>query len=214
MNYHEFEFNYDTKSSLKCLVYTPYNYDLKEKLPLIISLHGSGERGKDLNLLKRYGIHKVLKDNNRFPFIVVSPQCPENEIWEMQFKILDSLIEFIQEKYKVDNHKLYLTGYSLGGYGTWNYGILNPDLFAAIIPISGGVMALQKSIALRNIPIWTAHGNLDTAVDISETMRVVNYLKDYNNKIEFKVYENAGHEICTKAYEEEDLYKWMLRQSK
>jgi predicted peptidase len=164
MGYESFELQKDIKSTLNCLVFLPRTYDASKKLPLILSLHGSGERGTNINDVKKWGIHKILRENDNFPFVVVSPQCPKDEIWEMQFNILKSLLDDIESQYNIDSERIYLTGYSLGGYGTWNFAILNPERFAAIVPISGGAISPKRALNLKNIPIWAAHGDNDTVV--------------------------------------------------
>lgn len=214
MCYENFKFEKDVKSILNYLVYLPHNYETREKWPLIISLHGSGERGDIIDDVKKWGIHKILKENDNFPFVVVSPQLPKGEIWEMKFNALSDLQVEIEKKYNIDDHRIYLTGYSLGGYGTWNYAILNPEKFAAIVPISGGAISPKRALSLKDVPIWVAHGDIDTQVEFEESKRIVDCLSKYNSNIIFKVYQGAGHEVCTSAYEEPELYKWLLKQKR
>lgn len=214
MNYSSFNLKKETKASLNYLVYTPKSYNNNSKLPLIVSLHGVGERGDNIEKVKKYGIHKILRENDDFPFVVVSPQCPEDEIWEMQFNLLKDLLEEIKNNYNIDDERMYLTGFSMGGYGTWNFAILNPQIFAAIVPISGGAISPHKALNLKNIPIWVAHGDKDTAVDIEESRRIVDYIKPHNPNVVFKVYEGAGHEVCTTAYEDPEMFEWLLKQKK
>lgn len=214
MSYESFKLQKDIKSTLNYLVYLPQSYSKSKKWPLILSLHGSGERGNNIDDVKRWGIHKILKENNNFPFVVVSPQCPAGEIWEMQFNTLKDLLNEIENNYSIDHERIYLTGYSMGGYGTWNFSILNPERFAAIVPVSGGAMSPKKALRLKNLPIWVAHGDSDTAVEFEESKRIVDCLKEYNSNIIFKVYKGAGHEVCTAAYEEPELFQWLLKQKR
>ncbi|WP_061994581.1 dienelactone hydrolase family protein [Clostridium sp. ATCC 25772] len=214
MSYESFKLQRDIKSTLSYLVYLPQSYNTNVKMPLILSLHGSGECGKNIEDVKKWGIHKILRLNDNFPFIVVSPQCPNGEIWEMQFNALKDLLDKIENDYNIDAERIYLTGYSLGGYGTWNFAILNPERFTAIVPISGGAISPKKALCLKNLPIWVAHGDNDTAVNFEESKRIVDCLKKYNSNIIFKVYEGRGHEVCTTAYEEPELFQWLLKQKK
>ncbi|NEU05482.1 dienelactone hydrolase family protein [Clostridium senegalense] len=214
MSYESFKLQRDIKSTLSYLVYLPQSYNTNVKMPLILSLHGSGECGKNIEGVKKWGIHKILRLNDNFPFIVVSPQCPNGEIWEMQFNALKDLLDKIENDYNIDAERIYLTGYSLGGYGTWNFAILNPERFTAIVPISGGAISPKKALCLKNLPIWVAHGDNDTAVNFEESKRIVDCLKKYNSNIIFKVYEGRGHEVCTTAYEEPELFQWLLKQKK
>lgn len=173
MGFESFKFESDKKLILNYLVYLPKIYNASEKWPLILSLHGSGERGADITAVKRWGIHKVLKENDKLPFVVVSPQLPEGEMWEMKINLLSDLLDKIESNYNIDSDRLYLTGYSLGGYGTWNFAILKPERFAAIVPISGGAISPQRAQRLDKLPIWVAHGDSDTIVPIEESKRIV-----------------------------------------
>lgn len=194
------------------LLHLPKDYSNKKKWPLIISLHGAGERGSDTALLKRFGIQKRLSSDDTLPFIVVCPQCPENSIWEMQFDLLTELIEHIQKEFAIDDKRLFLTGYSMGGYGTWNYAMLNPSKFAAIVPVSGGAMIAKSAKFLKDVRIWIFHGAMDKSVPIEESQKLVDILKANNANIKFTIYPDAGHEVCTTAYENDELYEWLLDQ--
>jgi predicted peptidase len=209
-----FKFESDEKLSLNYLVYLPKSYNSSGKWPLILSLHGSGERGTDIINVKKWGIHKVLRENDNLPFVVVSPQLPEGEIWEMKFNLLSDLLDKIESNYNIDSDRIYLTGYSLGGYGAWDFAILKPERFAAIAPISGGAISPQRAQRLNKLPIWVAHGDSDNIVPIEESKRIVDSLKTHNTNIIFRVYKGAGHEVCTTAYEEPELFEWLLRQRK
>ncbi|MDF2885137.1 MAG: prolyl oligopeptidase family serine peptidase [Clostridiaceae bacterium] len=214
MSYESFKLQKDIKSTLNYLVYLPQSYSTSEKWPLILSLHGSGERGNNIDDVKKWGIHKILKENDNFPFVVVSPQCPAGEIWEMQFNILKDLLNEMENNYNIDDERIYLTGYSMGAYGTWNFAILYPERFTAIVPISGGAISPKKALCLKNLPIWVAHGDNDTAVQFEESKRIVDCLKAHNSNIIFRVYKGAGHEVCTTAYEEPELFQWLLKQKR
>lgn len=214
MGYESFKLQKDIRSTLNYLVYLPQSYSTNNKLPLILSLHGSGERGNNIDDVKKWGIHKILRENDNFPFVVVSPQCPVGEIWEMQFNALKDLLDKIENDYNIDDERIYLTGYSLGGYGTWNFAILNPEIFTAIVPISGGAISPQRALRLKNIPIWVAHGDSDTVVQFEESKRIVDCLKEHNPNIIFKVYKGGGHEVCTTAYEEPELFQWLVKQKR
>lgn len=209
-----YNFERAIKLTLNYIVYIPENYTTNSKWPLLLSLHGSGERGNNIDDVKKWGIHKILREDNNFPFIVVSPQCPSGEIWEMQFNMLKELLDEIEDNYSIDKEREYLTGYSLGAYGTWNFAILNPERFAAIVPVSGGAISPKKAMSLKQLPIWVAHGDNDTVVEFEESKRIVDCLEKYNPNTIFKVYKGAGHEVCTLAYEEPELYQWLLRQKR
>ncbi|WP_017415383.1 dienelactone hydrolase family protein [Clostridium tunisiense] len=209
-----YKFEKTIKLTLNYIVYLPENYTTNSKWPLILSLHGSGERGNNIDDVKKWGINKILREDNNFPFIVVCPQCPSGEVWEMQFNMLKELLDEIENNYSIHKEREYLTGYSLGAYGTWNFAILNQERFAAIVPISGGAISPKKAMSLNQLPIWVAHGDNDTVVEFEESKRIVDCLRIYNPNIIFKIYKGAGHEVCTLAYEEPELYQWLLKQKR
>src|SRR5260221_4091008 len=125
---------------LNYLLFLPPDYgaDPQQKWPLILFLHGAGERGSDPELLKLYGRPKVVEGWPDCPFIVASPQCPIDSIWLYQLDALNVLVDDLLSKYAIDPTRIYLTGLSLGGYGTWHLATLHPERFAAIAPVCGG----------------------------------------------------------------------------
>ncbi|WP_448635594.1 carboxylesterase family protein [Pedobacter panaciterrae] len=127
-------------NELKYLLYLPENYnkDDQQKFPVVLFLHGSGERGDDVSKVAVNGLPKLIADGKKFPFIVVSPQVPEGERWESTD--LMRLMKDIKKKYRIDEDRLYLTGLSMGGYGSWDMAMKYPQMFAAVVPICGGGM--------------------------------------------------------------------------
>lgn len=194
------------------LIYFPIGYNKsKKKWPLMIFLHGSGERGNNLDLVKTHGPPKLVKNGKEFPFILVSPQTPQNLWWNADF--LNALLEVITSKYKVDMNRIYLTGLSMGGYGTWDLAEKYPHWFAAIAPICGaGNPFLACNI--KDIPTWVFHGAKDKVVPIEKSKEMVNAIKKCGGNPKFTIYPEAGHNSWTKTYNNPDLYKWFLSQSK
>ena len=195
------------------LVYLPSDYeaDTAKKWPLMLFLHGAGERGDDLQKVKVHGPPKLIEQGKKFPFIVISPQAPVNEGWEPQ--VIIRLLKGIQTKYRVDKERIYLTGLSMGGFGTWAIAKKFPSVFAAIVPICGGgdTAELWK---LRNTPVWCFHGAKDDVVKPEQSYRMVNALKKYNNNIKLTVYPDANHDSWTPTYNNDSLYTWLLQQKK
>jgi predicted esterase len=194
----------------KYVVYTPpgYNHDKTSKWPLIVFLHGSGERGDDLNLLKAQGLPKLLLTKN-LPFIILSPQCLPTESWnpwEVNF-----LIDQIRRKYRVDDDRIYLTGLSLGGFGTWETAWQFPDRFAAIAPICGSFPA-DRVGKLRDLPIWVFHGAKDPTVPISGDEKCVAALQKIGGHVRFTFYPDGEHDVWTRTYADPRLYSWLLEQ--
>jgi len=197
------------------LLYLPKGYEpnTKEKYPLILFLHGMGERGDDLNLIKKHGIPKIVEQKDDFPFIALSPQCPGNSFWTVELEALNALLDDVVTKYAVDVDRIYLTGLSMGGYGAWALAMEYPKRFAAIVPICGGGDTKNVS-AIKDIPVWVFHGAKDSVVKLEESEKMVNALKECGGNIQFTVYPEADHDSWTVTYDNPELYKWLLKQSR
>src|SRR5690348_14723690 len=147
-------------ANLKYLLYLPQDYAKQDNWPLMIFLHGYGERGNDLELVKKHGLPKNIQAGENFPFIIASPQCPDTTAWPEQVDELKGLIDSLIAEYKVDTSRVYLTGLSMGGYGTWFLASRYPEKFAAIAPICGGG-GWWMIDNLKKIPTWVFHGDAD-----------------------------------------------------
>lgn len=208
------QMSYETE--LDYLLYLPPDYDKDAPTPLILFLHGAGERGDDLTLVASQGLPKYLETHD-IPAMVVSPQCPPDEMWNSYHSELIQLIDQISKAYTVDSRRVYLTGLSMGGYGTWDLARLNPERFAAIAPICGGIhhlIDLDRAVTLlQSMPIWTFHGALDEIVPISETQRIVDALEAVGADVQFTVYPDLNHDSWTRTYNNPDLYTWLFSHS-
>jgi len=193
------------------LLYLPENKPSSNLYPLLLFLHGSDERGNDLNLLKRNGPPSFLDNKPNFPFIVVSPQCPENGNWDTQNLL--TLLDHIEDTLPIDKNKIYVTGLSMGGFGTWNLAQAAPERFAVIAPICGGGN-LERLCIMRDVPVWAFHGAKDTAVPYEESERLVQQLKEFGADVKFTLYPDAAHDSWTKTYQNQELYSWLLSKSK
>ncbi len=200
------------------LLFLPKDYKANgsQRWPLILFLHGAGERGTNVSRVAAHGPPKIVKNKPDWPFIVVSPQCPSRETWsnDMLLALLDEVIG----KLAVDEKRIYLTGLSMGGYGTWSLGLANPDRFAAIAPICGGGDSLavllsdpRKVQALKKLPVWAFHGAKDETVKLVESERMVDSLKKLGNDAKLTVYPGAGHDSWTETYGNQELYDWFLQ---
>jgi predicted peptidase len=204
---------------LQYLLFLPQTYkeDQAKKWPLMLFLHGAGERGSDIAKVTVHGPPKLVKERSDFPFLLVSPQCPAGQTWSDE-ALLGLLDEVIQE-YRVDKSRVYLTGLSMGGYGTWSLGLRNPDRFAAIAPICGGGDFLPillpppgKESFLKRLPVWVFHGGKDDVVPLTESERMVTALKKIGNEtVKLTVYPEAGHDSWTETYNNQELYDWFLQ---
>jgi hypothetical protein len=204
-----------TRKKIPYLLYLPKSYytNQRQKLSLVVFLHGRGERGNDLNLLKRQALPKMIsEDNTEFPFILLIPQLPESEE-EWYTKDLITLIEEIESEYPIEENSIHLTGISLGGNGTWKLATEFPDKFAAIVPISGWGDT-SKICQLRDANIWAFHGLKDTLIPPERTTEIVDRLELCNSKVKLTLYPNAKHDAWTETYKNEEFMKWFLNQKK
>lgn len=197
---------------LKYLLYLPKNYELLGKIPLVMFLHGAGERGDNIDKVKLWGPPHLVEEGREFPFILVSPQCPSEMWWDSKMDDLYELLKDIKGRYPVDSERIYLTGLSMGGYGTWEMAISYPDEFAAAIPLCGGVLRKRFLWKIKDLPIWAFHGVKDQTVLVSETTDAVDSLKKLGSDIKLTLYPEGEHNIQTETYNNPELYKWMLAQ--
>ncbi|MCK5922620.1 MAG: prolyl oligopeptidase family serine peptidase [Methylococcales bacterium] len=187
-----------------------YTKDSTKKWPLVVFLHGAGERGDNIEQVKMHGPPMLVEKGKKFPFILISPQCPKDSWWS--YEPVMALIEDIENRYQVDSKRIILTGLSMGGYGTWEFSTRYPEKFAAIAPLCGGGIPYLTS-RIKNTPVWVFHGAKDGGVLISESQNMVDGLKnDGNTKFKFTIYPEAGHNCWTETYNNEELYKWMMEQ--
>ncbi len=204
------------------LLFLPKDYNAKstQRWPLMLFLHGAGERGNDLKKVAVHGPPKLVKSKPEFPFILVSPQCPEGETWSDE--VLLGLLDEVIKKHKVDTNRVYLTGLSMGGYGTWSLGIKHPERFAAIAPICGGgetinvlLSSRKRSAALKSLGVWAFHGAKDPVVKLEESERMVAALKKAGVKeVELTVYPEAQHDSWSDTYANPKLYEWFLQHER
>ncbi|MFT7583890.1 MAG: putative peptidase [Cellvibrionaceae bacterium] len=205
---------------LDYLLHLPPDIQAEEKRPFILFLHGAGERGDDLDLVRLHGIPKVIDNDPNFPFIAVSPQCPALTTWSVLVDALKGLVDEIVANYPVDTDRIYLTGLSMGGYGSWNLAATFPDLFAAVAPVCGGGSWFfgfpDRVVALKETPIWAFHGAQDNVVPLSETSVLVDTLHQARGTapIRFTIYPDLNHDSWTITYDNPELYSWFLKQKK
>ena len=200
--------------SCNYLLFLPEDYETKrQRWPLMLFLHGAGERGSDLNKVKVHGPPKIVENRKDFPFLVVSPQCPEGDWWTEKVEVLINLVDDIAARYKVDKKRIYLTGLSMGGYGTWSLASAYPERFAAIAPICGSGSRIM-SLRLKDIPIWVFHGGKDPVVPLEESEEMVNAIRKLGGDVKFTIYPDAGHDSWTESYNNQELYDWFLEHRK
>ncbi|QIH35543.1 dienelactone hydrolase family protein [Sphingobacterium sp. DR205] len=200
----------------KHLTYLPKNYNTDtSKYPLVIYLHGGSQKGNDLEKLKIYGLPYLVDKGRDFNFVMVAPQCPEGKYWSTE-NWFDSLYNEVTSNYHIDKSRVYLTGISMGGYGTYITALNHPEKIAAIVPLCGGINDSDTSriCTLKDIPILTFHGTADADISIHETERIEESLKKCNGDITFHRLEGEGHGIQYLYETKPEIYEWLLRQRK
>ncbi|NPV07921.1 MAG: prolyl oligopeptidase family serine peptidase [Anaerolineae bacterium] len=201
---------------LRYLLYLPpgYGSDPGERWPLILFLHGMGERGDDLERVKEHGIPRLVEENPDFPFVAISPQCPMDSVWTAELHALEALLDHALQEYAVDPDRVYLTGLSMGGYGAWHLAAKAPHRFAAVAPICGGGLPQfgfpDRASALREVPVWAFHGARDEVVPLAESEKMVRHLESAGGNVRLTVYPECGHNSWDEAYSNPELYRWFL----
>ncbi|HTI69817.1 MAG TPA: prolyl oligopeptidase family serine peptidase [Candidatus Limnocylindria bacterium] len=207
---------------LNYLKYLPkdYSVDATKAWPLVIFLHGAGERGTNLTAVAVHGPPKLVREGRDFPFILISPQCPEGQIWEDDTVL--GMIDEVMAHHRVDPKRVYLTGLSMGGFGTWSLASRHPERFAAVAPICGGgerlrilLQTKEQKESMKTLGVWAFHGAKDPVVVLDESQRMVAAFKTAGVKdIQLTVYPEAGHDSWTQAYNEPTFFDWLLSHSR
>lgn len=219
------------------MVHVPAEWSAKQKWPVILSLHGAGERGADGLFAIENGLGRAIRrDVNAFPFIAVFPQCPTSATWsdktvqEMAMAALEASIR----EFSGDRRRVYLTGLSMGGYGTWEIAMRYPGRFAALAPVCGGLRAPagypeihSRLVAMSSanpyadaakrmgaVRVWIFHGARDPVVPVEESRRMAEALRAAGANVRYTEYPDASHNSWDRAYAEPELVKWLLEQRK
>lgn len=184
-----------------------------KKLPLILQLHGAGERGdggEDLSKVEIHGFARLMQQQD-FECILVMPQCPKDTFWAARVESILKFIDQLKQEFPIDEDRVYLTGLSMGGYGTWYTAMANPSLFAAIAPVCGGGMAWNAGVL--NMPVWAFHGAEDKVVNVRNTEEMIERLQALHRDVTYTRLEGVGHNAWVHAYQE-PLLRWLLEQSR
>jgi predicted peptidase len=204
---------------IRYLLYLPVNYDPAIEWPLIVFLHGSGQRGNNLEGLIGYTPVDYLEEPADFPFILISPQLAEGN-WGSMADPTNELLDHIIASLAVDANRLYLTGWSIGGHGTWVYALKYPERFAAIVPISGGptggsISTMPDNLCtLKELPIWVIHGADDKVIPPGLDIEAVARLEACDANVLLTLYPDTGHDAVTPTYTNPAFYEWLLQHSK
>lgn len=203
----------DAKLTIHYWLFLPEGYDAKsdQKWPLMLFLHGAGERGDNLDKVKVHGPPKIVEGKPDFPFVVISPQCPSDQRWNPGELI--QLLDHAQKTLNIDDARVYCTGLSMGGFGTWALTAAQPNRFAAAVPICGGGKPADAE-KLKSLPIWVFHGAKDPAVKLEKSQEMVDALKKAGSEPKFTIYPELEHDSWTVTYDNPELYKWLLEQQR
>ena len=187
-----------------------------EKMPVIIYLHGAGERGDDLQKINVHGpIKAILEEKVSLQnCVILAPQCGDGKTWWDYAERLYAFILWYKEKDFVDEQKIYLTGNSMGGYGTWALSMAHPELFAAILPICGGGLTWNAE-TLKDMPIWAFHCVGDGIVPCHTTIAMVDKIKKVSlNDVRITIYPDNSHDAWTQTYENQSVYDWLFEKKR
>jgi predicted peptidase len=195
--------------NLEYVVYMPDGFS--GELPLVLFLHGAGERGKNIDLVDIHGFPKQAKEGTDFPFILVAPQCPLDRYWS-EPELVDGLIDIQSScfiKFNVDTERFYVTGLSMGGYGTYALASKIPHKIAAALPICGAA-DLKTIHLMKNISTWIFHGDQDQVVPVKNSLDAFEILEPINPNVHLTIYKGIGHDSWTETYQNPDVLDWML----
>lgn len=190
-------------------VYTPENYN---ELPLIVYLHGAGERGEEFSHLERHGISRLLSEGKEYPAVILTPQCPAQFVWDNVVTNVKEIIDTVVDEYGIKKDRISITGSSMGGFGTWMMGLTYNNFFAGIAPVAGGSMSWRMQ-NLKTTPVYAFHGDKDTLVPPVYSELCVNAVNANGGNAKLEILENYGHnDGINYAYEHTDLIEWLILQ--
>ena len=192
--------------------YLPKDYDPAKEYPLVLFLHGAGERVQDPHQAMFHGYMKYVREQGKdYPFIFIAPQCIGNAYWGSYTESLSAFLDYILETYAVDRRRVYLTGLSMGGTGTWMFAMARPNTFAALMPVCGSGIYWNVANLLKT-PIYMVHGDCDTCVPISNSVEMLTSINSRGGNAKLKICYGVGHDAWNYAYTDDSLLEWMLSQ--
>jgi predicted peptidase len=217
------------KGKLPYRLLVPDDYDPKKSYPLVIFLHGAGERGTNNEAQLVHGVSAFARETGRksHPCFLIAPQCPPGKRWvEVDWSakahkmpaepsepmaLLLELLPQLQKRYSIDPKRIYVTGLSMGGFGTWDLLARRPSAFAAAIPICGGGDE-STAARIKDVPVWVFHGDRDGAVKVERSRNMVAALRKAGGKPKYTEYKGVGHDSWTRTYNDPEVLKWLFAQ--
>jgi predicted peptidase len=202
----------DGKES-KYVVFVPHDYKGDKAYPLILFLHGAGSKGTDGKKQLAGGLAPAIKKQEKtFPFLVIFPQAQNS--WKADSddaRRALAILEEVQKNYKVDGKRIYLTGLSMGGSGTWSLAVAHPDRWAAVVPLCGRA-DLKQVARIKDLPCWCFVGDKDKAELVENNREMIKALKAAGSAVRYQEYEGVGHNCWDRAYATQELFDWLLMQ--
>lgn len=197
-------------------VFLPEDYSPEKKYPMVVFLHGAGERGngrEELHKIEKHGLPKYAAAGRKFPFILLCPQCPGRIVWNNIVFELKALIDAVAEKYGADTARISITGISMGGFGTWEMGLTFSNFFSALAPVCGGGLSWRCS-NLSQMPIWAFHGDADGVVPPKNSIEMVDSVNQNGGKAKLTLFHGVGHDSWDSAYLETTVIDWLITQKR
>jgi len=215
--------------TLRYRMMLPPGYNPRKKYPLVLLLHGAGERGDDNAAQLFHGAEQFAAVRDQHPAFVVVPQCPASQQWvavswgaaahsqpsepSEPMRLTLELLQSLRKEFSIDARRLYITGLSMGGYGAWDAIARHPDLFAAAVPICGGGDEAAAP-AIAKLPIWAFHGLADDAVPVERSRSMIAAIKKAGGAPKYTEYPGVGHNSWTPAYQDGEMMKWLFSQKR
>ena len=202
-------------AQIKYLIQLPRGYEENTNRfwPMVFYLHGIGEWGDDLTKVLRFGPPRLVAQGRDLPCIVVSPQVPKGYFWFRESNAILEILEEVITRYRVDKRRVHATGNSMGAFGAILLVAREPERFASLVPVCGGVDYVD-SLRLRDVPIWAFHGEKDPIIPVEESRRLVKLVNQIGGKARLTIYPDAGHNCWDRAYDDPALWDWMLAQKR
>ena len=202
----------DTYYNFNYAQYLPKDFDENKEYPLVLFLHGAGERGDDLDIAARHGYMKYVREEGKeYPFICILPQCPNNKYWGCYTESLLAFLDYICKTLPVDKKRIYLTGFSMGGTGTFMLAMAAPERFAALAPVCGSGIVWNAGI-ISKMPIFMYHGDCDPVVPVTESVNMLRAINQKGGNARLKICYSVGHEAWDHAYTDDALITWLMEQ--
>lgn len=211
--HNRFEGKLQKPINLPYLIYKPNSAPPEAGYPLILALHGAGQRGTDLTLVENHGLPIYIASNQDFPYLVCAPQCPDGDTWLLYLDELLALIDEITGQFPIDSDRIIICGQSMGGNGVWNLACKEPHRFAAAVPICGWgdwIMDFPDRVhQMKSVPTWAFHGEDDDVIPLEESQKMVSALRKAGCDVQLTIYPGVAHESWDLAYQDKALFEWL-----